>query len=210
MPISINLSSSTSTATAKISDVNALLAAINTELALYPTRAQYDQLAAKVAALEARVDTVEDRPDLTARVAALEVEPDPVLPPDLTARVEALERLVQRVPAESPAPIVPSSEPLPRPANLNRDRVELVYDHATLYYGDLELHAQRIDERKWRLYAQLNYVVISPVLWTYDEIVEGTPEEVYAHASRRIAELAKLKPQHDAVHDRVRAMSEGR
>jgi hypothetical protein len=227
MTISITLG--TLTATAKIQDVKNLLDAVNSELALYATKASVDALTARVKALEdatgtyARKDVLADLalqvgammaepdpvipPDLSERVAALESEPDPVIPPDLSDRVLALENLIQRVPAE--APHTQSVVSLPRPANLPADKVSLIYDKATLYLHDLEMHADRIDESKWRLYSTLNYIVVNPAVWTYDEIVEGTPDEVYAHAVKRLTELAKLKPQHDSVHHRVKEMSEG-
>ncbi|HYH48630.1 MAG TPA: hypothetical protein VEG38_03685 [Acidimicrobiia bacterium] len=170
----------TATTTVKVGEFNSLIAALNAELTA-----------------------------LAERLAILESEPDPVIPPDLTTRVEALESLIQRVPAENPNPVLLADSP-GRPADLPADEVVLVYDRATLYYHDMELYAVRIGERTWRLLAQLNFVVISPVTWTYDEVVEGTPEEVYEHAQRRLLELAELKPQHDHVHERVRAMSEGR
>lgn len=210
----------TATTTVKISDLNALITAINTELAALAASIATNQSA--ITAQGSRIKTVEDKPApvippdlsnavtaLTARIDGLEAQPDPVIPPDLTIRVEALENLVQRVPAENPNPLF-ATETLPRPAHLPADQVSLIYDRATLYLNDMELHALRIGETTWRLVAQLNFVVVSPVTWTYDEVVEGTPDEVYRHAMARLQELAELKPQHDAVHERVRAMSEGR
>ena len=87
--------------------------------------------------------------------------------------------------------------------------MELIYNNVTLRHGDMELHIQRMNGDRWRLYAELNYITIAPVVWTYDETVTGEPEQVYQHAVRRLQELARLKPIHDAVHDRVRRMSEG-
>lgn len=226
MAIAANTGSASSTA--KISDVNALVTAINTELALYATKASVDALTARVTALEAkvippdltvRVKALEDKPapvippDLTARVKALEIEPDPVLPPDLTVRVSALEGIVAsfRTPPEVPTIL----EQILNPATFHQPRnpaegVELIYDKATLYYGDMELHAVRIGENTWRLLAQLNYITVNQILWTYDETVHGTPAEIYAHASARLEELAALKVDHDRAHKRVREMSEGR
>lgn len=179
------------TASAKVGDVNALIEALN-------------------AALAAVNQNFENRFDrLALRVDTLEAEPDPVMPPDLTTRVEALEALIVRSPAESPGPGLTVTEP-PRPPNLDATQPQLVYNQATLYYRDVELHAQRIGETRWLLRSRLNYIVISPAEWTYEEIIDGTPDEIYAHAQRRLVELAELKPQHDAVHARVREMSEGR
>lgn len=172
--------SGAATTTVKVSDFNAMITALNAELA-----------------------------GLGDRIAALESEPAPVIPPDLTTRVEALEHLVQRAPAENPTP-AGTFERQPKPANLPADRMVLVYDRATIYYGDLELYADRIGENRWRLYAQLNFIVLSPALWTYDEIFEGDAAAVYRHAVKRLEELNRLKPIHDAVHQRVVAMSEGK
>lgn len=204
------------TATVKVPDLNATITAINAELATLNEKVgALDDLVARLDALETVPPPVIP-PDLSDRVAALEAEPDPVLPPDLTAalaelaaRVVALELLASNA---APAPILasPSIDVLPRPEGIDPGEVTLIYDKATLYYGDMTLHAIRLDERRWRLLARLNYIVLASTDWTFDEIKEGTPEEVYAHAQRRIMELAELKPQHDAVHERVVAMSEGR
>jgi hypothetical protein len=204
-----------SSSSAKISDLSALITAINTELAALEakflplaTKASVDELKARVAVLEAKVIP----PDLTARVTALETEPDPVLPPDLTGRVAALEAAVAsfRTPPGVPTVLEQIVSP-PSPHHRDPSKgVELIYDKATLYYGDMELHAVRIGENTWRLLAQLNFVTVSQVLWTYDETVSGTPEEVYRHAARRLEEIAGLKANHDAAHERVRDMSEGR
>jgi hypothetical protein len=189
------------TSTVKVSDFNAVLTALNAELAT---------LGSRITALEGTTGETEGNiSSLQEGLLILENEPDIVLPPNLAERLEALENLVQRVPAENPAPMPGSIEALPRPDGLDPNSVELVYDKATIYYHDTILHALRIGESRWRLFAQLNFVVISPVLWTYDEVIEGTPNEVYQHAARRLMELAELKPQHDAVHQRVREMSEG-
>lgn len=214
------------TTTAKVGDVNALITALNAELALLASKAdvvavnervanlaatltaRLDQISAGLTALENEPDPVLP-PDLSERVAALEDRPAPVIPPDLTTRVEALEALVQRVPAENPAPRTTEAGTPGKPAGLDPDEVALVYNRAVLYYHDIEMYADRLSETKWRLYASLNFIVISPAIWTYDEIVEGPPEEVYEHAQRRLMELAELKPSHDAVHERVREMSEG-
>lgn len=203
------------TTTVKVSDYNALVTALNAELGL---------LASRITALENKPAPVIP-PDLTndltalkerqasyeaqmgGRITILEGEPDV---PDLTDRVLALENLIVRSPAESPTPQPMVYEPLAKPAGIDPDEPALVYDKATIYLGDMELHAQRIDATHWRLFAALNYITISQILWTYDEIVEGTPDEVYAHALGRLQELAELKPQHDAVHHRVVEMSEGR
>lgn len=203
--------SGTATATVKVADLNNLIAAINTELGFHATRQTLEELRARVAALEG-VPAPVIPPDLTDRVAALENEPDVILPPDLTDRVTALEALIIRSPVENPLPpsIPGTYEPLPKPEGLDPNSPALIYDKATIYLGDMELHAVRIDTLKWRLFARLNYIVLAAAEWTYDEIVEGTPDEVYQHALRRLEELAALKPQHDAVHSRVKEMSEGR
>jgi hypothetical protein len=207
----------TSTATVKVPQLNDTISAINADLA----------------ALGARLDALEGRPDLVTRVEALEAEPD------LTARLEAAEALlaapgpvpgmdalVARIeaaeaalailqttphPTTPPVPVtMDTSSALPRPEGVDPGEVTLVYDKATLYYGDMALHAIRLDDRRWRLLARLNYIVLASTDWTYDEVVEGTPDEIYAHAQRRLMELAELKPKHDEVHERVVAMSEGR
>lgn len=224
----------TATSTAKISDLNALITAINTEVAaldakLVPlaTKAAVDELKARVAVLEAKVIP----PDLTTRVTALEQKPDPVIPPDLSARVTALEAepdvvlppdLSDRVTALEAAvadfripPVAARTDemsmlsPIPHQRRDPAEGIELIYDKATLYLGDMDLHALRIAEETWRLVAQLNYITVNQIIWTYDEIVHGTPDEVYRHAARRLAELAELKIAHDAAHARVREMSEG-
>lgn len=201
MTVSINIGAATSSA--KNSDLAALQAAINDELKLYATKAEIEELKAEIEKIRTGLSVI------GTRVGAIEQTPMPDHGHGpLTQRVEALEALIQRVPAENPQPISDVGA-LPRPAGIRPDEVSLVYDRATLYYHDMVLHAQRLDDTRWRLFAQLNFVVVSPVLWTYDEIVEGTPEEVYEHAHRRLLELADLKPQHDAVHERVRRMSEG-
>jgi hypothetical protein len=191
------------TTTVKVPDLNAVITALNAELAT---------LGSRISSLEEHVNR--PMPDhghvaLADRVAALENKPDLVIPPDLTTRVEALEALIVRSPVEAPAPVPMAYEPVDRPEGIDPDEPTLVYDKATIYLGDMELHALRINATKWRLFAKLNYIVLASTEWTYDEIVEGTPDEVYAHALRRLRELAELKPQHDAVHDRVRRMSEG-
>lgn len=227
--MTIPANAGTATSTAKISDINALITAINTELALYATKASVDALTTRVAALEAsiatnqtaistmgvRVKTLEDKPavpDLTVRVKALENEPDPVIPPDLSDRVDALEDAVGHltVPASATGTDPSMLSPIPHQRRAASEGIELVYDQATLYLGDMELHARRVAENTWRLVASLNYITVSQIAWTYDETVRGTAEEVYAHAMARLEELAELKPQHDAVHARVREMSEGR
>lgn len=180
------------TTTAKVGDVNALVAALNTEL---------DILRERLTAYESQIG---------GRITLLEGHAHSDYPPDLTDRVEALENLVQRVPVENPNPAALGSEPMAKPPDLDPGEVTLIYDRATLYYQGMELYAVRVGPSTWRLLAQLNFVTISPVLWTYDEVIEGTPDEVYAHAHQRLLELAELKPQHDHVHERVRAMSEGR
>jgi hypothetical protein len=96
----------------------------------------------------------------------------------------------------------PSVEPPP-------EDVTLTYEKVTLSYQGVDMHVDRIEDGRYRLYARLNYITAAQMEWTYDETVEGTPDEVYAHATARIRELAELKPKHDAVHDRVRRMSEG-
>lgn len=208
------------TLTVKVSDFNAFVTALNAELAALEAKVRDLGLATSSSdlALEERINerlrALEDEPPVNiegalSRIAALEAEADPVIPPDLTDRVAALEALIVRSPAESPGPFMGTPEPT-RPPNLDTSQPQLVYNQATLYYGDVELHAQRIGERRWLLRARLNYIVISPAEWTYEEIIEGDPDEVYAHAQRRLVELAELKPQHDAVHSRVREMSEGR
>lgn len=188
------------TLTVKVSDFNAFVTALNAEV---------EKLANRLVAIEQATRSEHSHDAVEARIAALEAEADPVMPPDLTDRVAALEALIVRSPAESPGPFMGVPEPT-RPPNLDTSQPQLVYNQATLYYGDVELHAQRIGERRWLLRARLNYIVISPAEWTYEEIIEGDPDEVYAHAQRRLVELAELKPQHDAVHSRVREMSEGR
>lgn len=203
------------TLTVKVSDFNAFITALNAELD--GIRARFDAINPLIDAINglgARVAALENEPPINiegalSRIAALEDEPDPVIPPDLTDRVEALEALIVRSPAESPGPGITAAEP-PPPSDLDTTEVQLVYNQATLYYGGVELHAQRIGERRWLLRSRLNYIVISPAEWTYEEIIEGEPDDVYAHAQRRLVELAELKPQHDAVHSRVREMSEGR
>jgi hypothetical protein len=182
----------TATTTVKVSDYNALVAALNTEL---------DILRERLASYEAQ---------LGGRLTVLENEPDPIIPPDLTTRVEALENLIVRSPVENPGPALAPAEPPPPPPNLDTSRPQLVYNQATIYYSDVELHAQRIGETRWLLRSRLNYIVISPAEWAYEEIFEGTADEVYEHAVGRLMELAELKPQHDLVHERVRLMSEGR
>lgn len=182
------------TLTVKVGDFNTFVAALNAELE------------ALTGALTAAASTILT---LTDRIAALENQP--LVDHGhgaLDERVAALENLIVRSPAEAPVPIT-TDEHLPRPENLDDSEVELVYNRATLYYHGMELHADRIGSNRWRLYAQLNYITVTQILWTYDEIVEGTLDEVYAHAYRRLQELAELKPQHDAVHERVREMSEG-
>lgn len=186
--------SGTGTTTVKVNDLNAVITVINAELTALAARIGADD--DDVAALNDRLSALEQTPLADHGHAAL------------TDRVAALEALVQRAPAQVPAATVATETP-PRPAGLDTSEVRLVYNQAVLYYGDVELHAQRIDGRRWRLQSRLNYIVISPAEWTYEEIVEGTPEEVYEWATRRLIELAELKPQHDAVHDRVRRMSEG-
>lgn len=184
MAINIALTSTTATTMAKIvTDLQTLIGAINTELA---------GLDSRLAELDVRLDALEGRADLTERLSALELTVAN-LPP--TAAV--------------PTPSALTTEPLARPANLDPAKIEMVYDNVVFYYRDMEVRAQRIGDRRWRLVAQLNFIVISPVVWTYDEIVEGTPTDVYRHAIKRLEELSRLKPIHDAVHDRVRAMSEG-
>lgn len=180
----------TATTTVKVGDFNALIAALNAELA---------SLTERIGSFEAQ---------LGGRLTVLEARPEPVIPPDLTDRVLALENLVVRSPAENPNPLT-AFERTSRPPGIDPDKVELVYDRATLYYGNIEMYADRIGDNRWRLYAQLNFIVISPAQWTYDEIFEGTVDEVYAHAVARLRELAELKPKHDAVHARVVEMSEG-
>lgn len=95
------------------------------------------------------------------------------------------------------------------PAPVDGDGVELVYRQVTLRYEGVELYAERTGEDTWQLRAALNYIQPSEVTWAYEEIFEGDDDAVYAHASGRVKELAELKRQHDAVHDRVRRMSEG-
>lgn len=239
--MTIPANTGTASSSAKISDINALITAINTEFAPYATKASVDALAARVAVLEAkvappdltnRVKDVEDKlpslapvssvvsvqnvlpriqsdiHDLQGAVADIVAEPDV---PDLTGRVAALEDRVARFGISAPSPVTDEAmlsviPHTPRPISAGP---ELVYDKATLYLGDMELHALRIAENKWRLVAQLNYITINQIQWTYDETVTGTTDEVYAHALVRLKELAELKPKHDAVHARVRAMSEG-
>lgn len=223
--MAIAANTGTVTSAAKISDINALITAINTELALYATKGSVDELKTRVATLEAktvppdltnRVAALEAKPapvDLTARVAALENKPVLVLPPDLTDRVAALEAALAalRTPAVATSTVDPMATlPTTRRPRDPSEGVELIYDKATLYYGDMELHALRIADNTWRLVAQLNYITVSQVIWTYDETVHGTPTEIYAHASARLIELAGLKTSHDAAHKRVREMSEGR
>jgi hypothetical protein len=193
------------TLTVKISDFNTLITQINADLATleakltsFATKAEVEELRKFDLALEQR---------LLERITTLEEVPLPALGHDaLDGRIAALENAAARTPAEASTP---AYEPLPRPADLDPATPELVYDKATIYLGDMELHAQRIGARRWRLMAQLNYITVNQIQWTYDETVEGTPDEVYAHALRRLEELAELKPRHDAVHDRVKAMSEG-
>lgn len=223
--MAIAANTGTATATAKISDINALITAINTELALYASKASVDELKTRVATLEAktippdltsRVAALEAKPapvDLTARVTALEAKPAPVLAPDLTDRVAALEAALAAL--RTPAAATSTADPMATLPTTRRPRdpsegVELIYDKATLYYGDMELHALRTAETTWRLVAQLNYITVNQVIWTYDETIRGTPAEIYAHASARLIELAGLKTSHDAAHKRVREMSEGR
>lgn len=170
----------TGTTTAKLNDLNALIGEINRELA----------------AFEARAKNLEEEPDV----------------PDVSDRVAALEILVATLRAPEPVPITTSDIMSAVPVHPPRDvseGIELVYDKATLYLGDLELHALRVGEDTWRLLSQLNYITVSQIIWTYDETVTGTPDEVYAHAYQRLTELAEIKVQHDAAHDRVRRMSEG-
>ena len=190
------------TTTVKVSDFNAMITALNAELA--------DLKTTITAAQGQLVETVN-------RIATLKTQLDDYVNTpmsdhghgELDQRVDALEEMVKRVPAENPNPQVPT-QILAKPAGLDPSKPTLVYDRATIYFHDIELYANRIDSDKWLLQATLNYVVLSPGVWTYEEIFEGTPEEVYAHAMKRLTELAELKPQHDAVHERVRAMSEGR
>lgn len=257
--MAIAANTGTATSAAKISDINALVTAINTELALYATKTSVDELKTRVAALEAktippdltsRVAALEAKPapvDLTARVTALEKKPAPVIPPDLTDKLATLEErqaayeaqvggritvleaetdppdLTNRVAAleaalaalRTPAVATSTVDPMATLPTTRRPRdpsegVELIYDKATLYYGDMELHALRTAETTWRLVAQLNYITVNQVIWTYDETIRGTPAEIYAHASARLIELAGLKTSHDAAHKRVREMSEGR
>lgn len=225
--MSLNPLSGGASTTAKVGDVNAVIAALNAELDAIRAR-QMDvekTLGMGLNAAVVRIETLENSPVVSdlgtlvagmgarldqaqAAIATLESEPDPAIPPDLSERVAALEALVVRAPAQDPSPIL-LPDVLPRPADVSPNEITLVYDKATLYYHDIAMYALRIDANKWRLVATLNYVVISPAVWTYDEIVEGTPDEVYAHAYRRLEELAELKPQHDAVHERVARMSEG-
>lgn len=199
------------TTAAKISDLNTLITSINAELATLASSITTNQTA--ISTMGTRVKTLEDKPvpvDLTPRLKALEDAPGPALPPDLSDRVAALEQTIANL--RTP-PAVAAGDPMMSviphtPADPTK--LELVYDKATLYLGDMELHALRIAENKWRLVAQLNYITISQIVWTYDETVTGTPDEVYAHASARLVELAKLKVSHDAAHKRVREMSEGK
>lgn len=167
--------SGAATTTVKVGDFNAMIAALNNELAT-----------------------------LTARVDGLEAQP-PVNIEGALSRIEALEQ----APAQDSTPPAAATATAPRPSGLRADRIELVYDKVTFYYGDTVVYADRVGENRWHLYAQLNYIVISPALWTYDEMFEGQPEDVYAHVVKRLQELARLKPIHDSVHDRVRRMSEG-
>lgn len=150
-------------------------------------------LNAELVAIVARLDQLEAQADLTERVGSLEMTVANLPPPV----------------AVPTTPVLSPGEAPPRPTNLDPNQIEMVYDTVVLYYHDLELHAQRIGDRRWRLVSALNFIVVSPIVWTYDEIVEGTADEVYAHAIRRLEELARLKPIHDAVHARVRSMSEG-
>lgn len=192
------------TTSAKIGDVNTVIAAFNAEIAA---------LIQTASALEERIN---DRLSVLntelgeqdGRLATLEQAPAPAIPPDLTDRVAALENMIQRVPAEAPQPMEMAS-PLGRPAGLDPNKIEMVYDKVTLYFHDLEMYATRVGADRWRLVATMNFITVSPAVWTYDEVIQGTPDEVYEHAMRRLAELAELKPQHDAVHERVKAMSEG-
>lgn len=219
---------------AKISDLNTLITAINTELGLYATKASVDALTTRVTTLEGKVTALEGRaippdltvrvkaledkpapvmpPDLTARVVALETEADPVIPPDLTGRVEVLEETVAtlRTPVVSAAGDTSMISPIPHRRRDPAEGVELIYDKATIYLGDMELHALRVAENTWRLVAQLNYITVSQIIWTYDETVTGTVDDIYRHAVGRLQELAQLKVAHDAAHKRVREMSEGR
>lgn len=206
MAIAANTGSASSAA--KISDINALITAINTELPLYATKASVDALTARVTTLEAKVIP----PDLTVRVKALEDKPAPVLPPDLTVRVSTLEEIVAsfRTPPAASSAGETMISPIPHRRRDPSEGVELVYDKATLYFGDMELHALRTAENTWRLVAQLNYITVNQIIWTYDETVHGTVDDVYRHAIGRLQELAALKVDHDAAHKRVREMSEGR
>lgn len=223
--MAIAANTGTATSAAKISDINLLVTAINVELALYASKTSVDELKTRVATLEAktippdltsRVTALEGKPapvDLTSRVTALEKTPALVVPPDLTDRVAALEAIVTAL--RTPAAATSTGDPMATLPTTRRPRdpsqgVELIYDKATLYYGDMELHALRTAETTWRLVAQLNYITVNQVIWTYDETIQGTPAEIYAHASARLIELAGLKTSHDAAHKRVREMSEGR
>lgn len=193
----------TATTTIKVSDQNALITAINAELA----------------SLASRIKVLEDKPapaipDITPLATKAELTSlrdfDTALEQRLTDRLTALEA----APAARPAPALATialadTSALARPTGIDPDRIEMVYDQVTLYYKDMEVHAQRIGQQRWRLMATLNYITVSPATWTYDETVEGTADEVYAHALKRLEELARLKPIHDSVHDRVRRMSEG-
>lgn len=222
--MAIAANTGTATATAKISDINALITAINTELALYATKASVDALTVRVKALEDKVPTSATKDELgplrdfdlaleqrvNDRLGALENKPAPA---DLTERVAALEAIITEL--RTPAAVTSTSDPMSTVPTTRRPRdpsegVELIYDKATLYYGDMELHALRTAESTWRLVAQLNYITVNQIIWTYDETIQGTPAEVYTHASARLIELARLKTSHDAAHKRVREMSEGR
>lgn len=207
--MAISLLAGTVTSAAKVGDVNTLIAALNTELEALGSRVtklEKDLADAnvKIGAMPGVVQTVAER------VATLEqTRLSDHGHSEIDVRLDSLENMIQRVPAENLQSMAMESV-LPRPTGLDSTKIEMVYDHVTLYYGDLVMHAQRIGADQWRLVATLNYIVVNPAVWTYDEVVEGTPEEVYAHAMKRMEELAKLKPQHDAVHERVREMSEGR
>lgn len=171
----------TATTSAKIGDVNGLITQIGVELSGLDNR---------LVGLEQSSRSEHDHPTIEERIAALEA-------------------MIVRSPAENPLPAAVPAERPPRPTGLNPDEVTLIYDRAVLYYHDIVMYADRVDENRWRLYATMNFIVISPAVWTYDEMFEGTPDEVYEHAMRRMRELAELKPAHDAVHERVREMSEG-
>ena len=175
----------TATTSAKIGDVNTLIGQISGELS-----GLEDRIVNRLVALEQTSQSEHDHPTLEERIAALEA-------------------LIVRSPAENPLPATALTERPGRPTDLNPDEVTLIYDRAVLYYHDIVMYADRVGENRWRLYATMNFIVISPAVWTYDEIFEGTPEAVYEHAMRRMHELAELKPAHDAVHTRVREMSEG-